>query len=520
MITEQPKQLRRKRFQSWLYFPVFALLLFCLSADFSSRPANAISIGSRLELFVDDFLIEKMDGLDLLLHHPVAREVAIVFDRPWEGNTSAYVTVFRDGDLCRMYYRASNYDLQSATYGSEAVCYAESRDGIHWVRPELGLFSFNGSTKNNIVWQGPGAHNFAPFKDSNPACPADEKYKAVASERDKLYAFKSGDGIRWSILQEEPILSGSPFDSLNLAFWDPVRGKYLEFHRDWRDGIRDIMTSSSPDFRTWAKPIWLDYGETPAEHLYTNSITPYFRAPHILIGFPMRFVPDRQVGWHKIAGVSDGLFMSSRDGTRWKRWGEAFLRPGLQKERWVNRNNMIAWGILQTASSLPGAPDEISIYSSEGYYVEDCRMRRHTLRLDGFVSVHAGGQSGEMLTKPLVFRGERLVLNVSTSAAGKVLVELQDEDGVPVRGFALADCQEIYGDEIERTVEWKGRQDLSGLAGKTVRLRFLLKDADLYSLRFCSAIAPSPGSGMTETTRLLPKSHNGYDSRFSGLFER
>jgi len=454
------------------------------NAELIPGRSAVIDIGSRLELFVDDFLIEKMDGLEFLLHHPVDREVAIVFDKPWEGNTSAYVTVFRDGDLCRMYYRGSNYDLQSEVYSSEVVCYAESRDGVHWERPELGLFSFDGSKKNNIVWQGMGAHNFAPFKDSNPACPADEKYKAVASEQDSLYAFKSEDGIHWSLLRKEPVLSGSPFDSLNIAFWDSFREKYLEFHRDWKNGIRDIMTSSSLDFRTWTKPVWLDYGLSLPEHLYTNSIISYFRAPHILIGFPKRFVPDRKVGGHKIAGVSDALFMSSRDGIRWKRWSEAFLRPGLQRERWVNRNNMIAWGILQTASDLPGTPDEISLYSSEGYYVQYCRMRRHALRLDGFVSVYAGGRSGELLTKPLVFQGERLVLNVSTSAAGKVLVEIQDEKGIPVKGFSLADCEEIYGDEIEREVAWKSEETLGGLAGKAVRLRFLLRDADLYSLRF------------------------------------
>jgi hypothetical protein len=244
------------------------------------------------------------------------------------------------------------------------------------------------------------------------------------------------------------------------------------------------MTCSSPDFSTWSEPQWLDYGNIPAEHLYTSSITPYFRAPHILVGFPKRFMPERKAGSHKLPGVSDGLFMSSRDALHWKRWGEAFLRPGLQKERWVNRNNMIAWGLLRTESGLPGTPDEISLFSSEGYYVKDCRMRRHTLRLDGFVSVHAGAESGELITKPLLFKGRDLVINFSTSAAGTVLVEVQDEQGVPVEGFGLKDCPEIYGDKIEHSIAWKSGPPLGKLAGKPVRLRFLLKDADLYSLRF------------------------------------
>ena len=244
------------------------------------------------------------------------------------------------------------------------------------------------------------------------------------------------------------------------------------------------MTGSSADFLSWTKPEWLDYGNAPAEHLYTNAITPYFRAPQILVGFPKRFLPDRTVGSHKLPGVSDGVFMSSRDGLHWKRWEEAFLRPGLQKERWVNRNNMIAWGLLRTASFFPGAPDEISLYSNEGYYVKDARMRRHTLRLDGFVSVHADAGGGEMVTKPLVFSGSDLVINYSTSAAGSVRVEIQDPQGNALPGFGLADARELYGDDVEFVVPWKTGLSLGSLAGKPVRLRFVMKDADLYSIRF------------------------------------
>jgi hypothetical protein len=222
----------------------------------------------------------------------------------------------------------------------------------------------------------------------------------------------------------------------------------------------------------------------PPEHLYTNAITPYFRAPHILLGFPKRFVPERKIGTHIVGGVSDGLFMSSRDGLHWRRWGEAFIRPGLQKERWVNRNNMTAWGILVTKSDIPGLPDELSIYSSEGYYLKACRLRRFTLRLDGFVSVHAPYEGGEITTRPIIFSGENLFLNFSTSAAGKILVEIQDEKENPIKGFTLHDSPEIYGDEIEYVVKWKSGASIRELAGKSIRLHFVMKDADLYSMRF------------------------------------
>ena len=106
-------------------------------------------------------------------------------------------------------------------------------------------------------------------------------------------------------------------------------------------------------------------------------------------------------------------------------------------------------------------------------------MQRYTLRLDGFVSARANRQGGDLLTRPPAFHGTQLELNCSTSAAGSIRVEVQDEAGAPVAGFALADCLEIFGDTLARVVTWKRGADLSRLAGKPVRLRFEFKDADL-----------------------------------------
>ena len=446
----------------------------------------AVDIGSRLELFVDDYLIEKMDGASLTLHKPIPREVAIVHDAPWEGNISAYHTVFPDGDIFRMYYRGAHYDGNTRKQTHQVVCYAQSHDGIHWTKPELGLVEFNGSKANSIAWDGHGSHNFAPFKDANPNCNLDEKYKALAGNRKKgLFAFQSPDGIHWSLMREEPVITKGAFDSQNLAFFDSTRNRYVEFHRDFREGFRDIMTCTSTNFLNWTDPVWLKYPGSIKEHLYTNQITAYYRAPHIFMGFPKRFVPSRRVGEHRHGGVSDGVFMTSRDGLKFKRWGEAIIRPGLQKQRWVNRNNMTAWGILKTKSTIFGTPDELSIYSTEGYYTgKDCRLRRFTYRIDGFVSVQAALSGGELVTKPLIFKGEELVINFSTSAAGSTRVEIQDEQGKPINGFSLAESPEIYGDEIERVVTWEGGSDVGKLAGKAVRLRFVLRDADLFSIRF------------------------------------
>jgi hypothetical protein len=450
-------------------------------------------IGSRLELLVDGYLIEQLDGARLRLHHPTPQEVSIVFDKPWDGSTSGYVTVFEDGGRFRMYYRGSDWVEATNAATHELTCYAESTDGITWTQPELGLFEYEGSSANNIVWQGDGTHAFAPCKDTNPHCDPAAPYKAVAPsyadpDVPSLIGFKSPDGLHWSPLQKEPLIRKGEFDSQNLAFWDGARGRYVEFHRGWIgswSGVRSIMTSTSADFVNWTEPQMLDFGDAPSEHLYTNAVTPYFRAPHILVGFPKRFMPERKrVAEHSMEGVSDGVFMTSRDGIHWRRWLEAFIRPGPQAERWWQRNNMTAWGLLVTKSAIAGAPDELSLYSSENYHAPGNRLRRYTLRMDGFVSAYANSIGGELLTRKLIFEGRELVLNYSTGGAGGLQVEIQDAEGRPIPGFTLSNCPPIYGDAIEEPVRWEGGGDLSALSGVPIRLRFVLKDADLYSMRF------------------------------------
>lgn len=480
-------------------FRVCVLLPLTVSTSLSVRAQETpLAIGSRLEPLVDDFLIERMDSVTQQLHRPVPREVAITYDAPWEGNTSCYVTVFRDDDRFRMYFRGADYDPTGQVDKGQRVCYAESPDGIRWTKPELGIVEFEGSKANNIIWDGAGSHNFTPFKDANPACAPEARYKALASGEDhgKLIAFQSSDGIHWSLIQKAPVITEGAFDSQNLAFWDAYRGRYVEFHRGFQNNVRDIMTAVSENFLQWPAPEWLDYGDAPPEHLYTNAITAYPRAPHIFMGFPKRFVPERDLHVHKYPGVSDAVFMTSRDGLHWHRWREALVRPGLQASRWVNRNNMTAWGILQTKSDIPDTPDELSIYTTEGYYVGPCHLRRYTSRLDGFVSINAPGAGGQFTTKPLTFEDNpaitgpdgtaqaELVINYATSAAGTIRCEILDAAGQPIQGYTLSDCDPIYGDHIERAVAWGGSSDVRKLAGTPIRLRFVMEDADLYALRF------------------------------------
>jgi hypothetical protein len=187
------------------------------------------------------------------------------------------------------------------------------------------------------------------------------------------------------------------------------------------------------------------------------------------------------------AAVTDGVFMTSRDGHVFRRWNEAFLRPGPRtRHSWVYGDNFIFWGMLETASAIEDAPPEISLYATESYWEgTSTSIRRLTLRIDGFVSASASMRGGEIVTRPLRFDGEKLAINFETSGAGGLQVEIQDAEGRPVPHYTLDDCPPIMGDRLDKTVHWKTPgADLRPLAGQSVRLRFVLHDADLYSFQF------------------------------------
>ena len=175
-----------------------------------------VEIGSRRELFVDHFLIEKLDGVWLKLHEP--RPTPLVPDTP----SGHYATVLKDGDLYRRYDRGGVADHDGDQ--RETTRYWESRDGIHWTKPNLGLYELNGSRDNNVIQANTRwfAHNFSPFLDRRPKVEKDKRFKALAGvhKGGGLCAFVSSDGIRWRKLQDEPVITstGFAFDSQNVSF--------------------------------------------------------------------------------------------------------------------------------------------------------------------------------------------------------------------------------------------------------------------------------------------------------------
>jgi hypothetical protein len=315
-----------------------------------------------------------------------------------------------------------------------------------------------------------------------------------------LVAFSSPDGLVWEKMTDTPVLGileqyAYSYDSQNVPLWSPSEKCYIAYFRVVLPPLtRCIGRATSKDFLHWENvqtmEVIHDGKSAPFEQFYTNQTSVYFRAPHIYIATPARFMEGRQVlneEQAQKAGVdpgyfkdcSDAVFLTSRGGNRYDRtFMEPLVRPGIGIQNWVSRTNYPAQNIVQTGAT------EMSLYVNANYATPNAELRRYTLRLDGFASLRAPYKGGTFVSKPLTFSGRKLSLNFSTSAAGGLKVQLEQLNGTPFLGFALDDCKEIIGDEIARDVWWQNGNDISSLAGKTVRLRIAMKDADLYSLKF------------------------------------
>lgn len=459
-------------------------------------------LGTRRELFLDDTLIDTLTDARLTLHQPRPAGVALALDRPWEGPFCGYCTVMTDGERYWMTYRGWMAVEQGAA--PQFTCLATSDDGIHWDKPDLGLVEIDGSTHNNVILHerdhGDVCHNFAPFVDARPGVPADERFKALGGSWRKtggLRPYASADGVHWRSLSDAPVVTHPTFgfDSQNVAFWSQAEGRYVCFYRYFtggEGGFRWVYRQSSDDFLHWGEATEMRSLGGPIEQIYIQQTTPYYRAPHHYIATAARFNPGRTAitaeeaaaagmddrYWHD---TSDAVLMTARAGgdAYYRTFMESWIRPGPGPEHWGSRSNYPARGVVPTGAH------EMSVYIMRRYAQEGGYIERLTLRPDGFISVNAGYGGGEMVTVPLRFAGEQLAINLATGAAGGVRVELQDVGGEPIAGFTLEEADELIGDALDRVVTWRGGQrDLGALAGRAVRVRFVMRDADLYAMRF------------------------------------
>ena len=490
-----------------------------------NRPV-LVEMGDRLELFVDHHLIDRLEGACLKLHHPKPAEVVIRGDRPWEGELGFGQAVILHRGKYLMYY-----------HGSNKLCYAESGDGIHWTKPALGIIQVDGSRQNNLVGTAGGEYLYdhleepaaRVYLDTRPGVPAgrrlialklDEGHRANPTDEElarrltvneqglwqgsptNVMPWVSKDGRAWERLGDRPLFRNNLYGTLDgdfTFFWSEVEQQYVIYSRYFTSpnrsvGRRAIARLTAPNLYEWSEFQPMTYGDggtIPENHLYINLTLPYFRAPQIYLAFPARLMVGRQALTDeeaRAAGVPEGRWMDSSETVLMTTRGpgnhydttfrEGFIRPGPGARNWITRTTFALRGVV------PTGPREISMYVTREGGTRHWHIRRYVLRVDGFASVNAPYDGGEMVTRPLTFSGKELVLNTSTSAAGSVRVEIQSPGGEPVDGYALGDSTEIVGDEIERVAAWENGSDVSSLAGQPVRLRFVLKDADLYSIRF------------------------------------
>jgi hypothetical protein len=481
---------------------------------------NPLNIGSRRELFVDRLLIDRLDNTHLKLHEPVSGGVAIRIDKPWEGPPNGPMSVIDLGDRLLMYYRG--WSLADPNDQNGVGCVAESRDnGATWRKPVLDLVKRPDWPRNNIIATDDGEPRFAfpcaPWVDTRPGVPANERIKMIRSEPvsgekhtamvdpagpKRLVFWASADGFTFRKLVPQPEMVSdlrNCFDGGNTMFWSEEEQQYVLYYRwyddEWGRGRRSMARTTSKDLMTWTESVPMTYGDTPREQFYTNNTQPYFRAPHIYIAPAARFMEGRQavtdeqatacgvktIGPHVYyKDCSDGVLLTSRAGSTGydRAFMETFIRPGLGYGHWTSRTNYPLTGIL------PADDGRVQMFVARHYMQDTWHIERLLMRTDGFASVSAPWGGGEMVTKPFTFAGSALEINYRTGAPGFVRVEIQDAAGTPIPCFTLDDCPEIIGDEIERTVAWNGGTDVSRLIGQSVRLRFVMKDADLFALRF------------------------------------
>ncbi|MBO4219362.1 MAG: hypothetical protein J5933_00345 [Clostridia bacterium] len=425
--------------------------------------------GKKIELFSDNYIAEKIDGLAFRYYRPECLCKALDFSFPWENAGSLCLTVFEDGETVKMYTRGYP---ESLTDDESVSCLYESRDGLSFSPVTVSEIPYHGIEVNNIVKMGMTCHNFAVFLDSNPSCSPDERYKAVGGtfRTDGLFAYSSPDGIHWRNMAENQVLTDGSFDSMNMAFWDPAAGVYRCYYRYYEKDIRAIASSTSDDFVNWSAPVPNRYAGGIREHLYTNAVRPVPGAEHMLISFPMRYCPERKIGLTDSfaasrPGVSDCILMTSRNGNDWSRPCDGpWISGGLDKREWTQRNFITAGGIVCRG-------DSFYIYVEKHYMWDDCGIWVYSVPRYRFSSLGAGEKQGSFVSGLMRFETPSFFVNFRTSALGYVRFRILDEDG-----HDMASSEDLWGNEISKEVI------LPQIEGRTGYIRAEMSEAELYAI--------------------------------------
>lgn len=456
------------------------------AADSSATVARRVSAGSP-QIFVDLDGIEPLENVRQLFHaaekHP--GNPVLAGEKPWEAQAYSPTAsvIYDDGEnIFKCWYMGILGDVAGPTnsYGKHVLCYATSKDGIHWDRPNLGLHDYDGSKKNNIVipeTHHDGADHWeSVLKDPFDPDPQ-RRYKAFGwtsyptSAEGGLQTMTSPDGLNWTH-SSGVVVPGGDAQALMI---DAPRKRYVLFVRS---GPR--ATYESTDFIHWS---------APTESLDWN----YPGGVYNHIGFVYGDAYLGLVSWYQTHNhhLMDVRLMSSQDGLRYHLPGpDPLSRPPL-----IGMGEVGQWDRMQVR--LTGAPpirvkDKLYLYyrgfsishdkdrpPDDNYYAGAIGLA--TLRLDGFASLGAGFDGGRVTTKPITFAGKTLTINANAKHHAHVFVEALDESGSPIPGYTKEDCVPLTEDAVAHVVQWRQHRDLGALAERPVRLRFYLNNAQLYS---------------------------------------
>jgi len=487
-----------------------------------SSNAEPIAIGGDRQLFLDDRLVDLARTSDVTrtLNPPHSIRRVLKPDRPWEAlGFIFYASVVDDGGSLKLFH--GSYDAEKGKHFS----LANSRGGINWERPRIGLTDFRGSKENNIL--PIGAVEAGVFLD--PHAPAEKRYRLLFTKhwpdptRAGVYVASSADGIQW-VTTPQRLFPFLP-DSQPSGFWDEALQKYVIYLRAWnprrsvaRVAVSDLESPwpydcSVPPRLHWGKdkiptlsrelPTVMAPDERDPEnlHLYTSAVVRYPFAPNVYLAFPAVYLTYRGTDWQARAlNGNDGTFevqlATSRDGITWNRWRRPYVAAGFHDGidlRLVSMGQgMVCRGRLlhQYFVGWPhthGRPvvwDRDLANRAEWLKKDLGGVYLATQRVDGFVSMDAAYTGGVLTTRPLRFEGSRLCLNLHTSGSGSAKVAMLDAGGTPIPGFTAADCHVINADGIDFEVQWQKGVDVGVLAGQPVRLRLSMRNTKLYAIQF------------------------------------
>lgn len=433
---------------------------------------ETVYLGCKKHLFIDYLLLERCRGVYIAVNRPkLTGEKCLVAEKPWESHRiGPYNSVWEDNGIYKMWYDAIASD------GSRWLCYAESKDGVRWEKKNLGAVSFNRIKETNIVFPPEKTEVFEPgcvFIDTNPKCPRSERYKMICTYKPPggepgTWVFVSSDGVSWEPLSNKPSFRLSDTD--NICFYDNRIGRYVAYVRVWAP-LRKVGRCEFNDLKDWGEAqVVFSYDEEDLEHLdkdlfdamdfYNSSAVKYPLAEDVYLMFPSAYYHYRREVAEKMGsthpdndGPMDIQFAVSRDGVHWTRHDRRPFIPLGKTGGWNG-------GCLYMSYGMIIHEDEIWLYytgynfTHGNYDVKRDKYKgvisRAILRLDGFTSLDAEYTGGEAITRPLIFTGEKLVINVETSAGGFLRIGLLDPDGKPIPGYTTKDCDVINGNYIEK----------------------------------------------------------------------